>query len=36
MSNAELQQLARDEAFSMPIDEIDVSEGMVLTMSRKP
>jgi cytochrome P450 len=26
MSNAELQQLARDEAFSMPIDEIDVSK----------
>ena len=26
MSNAELQQLARDEAFSMPIDQIDVSK----------
>jgi len=26
MSHAELQQLARDEAFSMPIDQIDVSK----------
>jgi cytochrome P450 len=26
MSNTELQQLARDEAFSMPIDKIDVSK----------